>query len=306
VHLTWDRADVASLADQRPAPVGISGPLSSYARERPGKGQGKDVGWQPVPVGPCQHRCIEGGRSGVRQPPGGPQAGLSCHHPSAPPRRRGRTASPHERATTGARAHSPWARWTGAPTLLALARRTCAPGLGWNHWLGLKMAKRAVRTALLPTRTSKARLCLRPFQLGPSARQQARRRDRPGGCQPCLRRSPYGTGHLSAPVPGTAAARRALPVPANSRTMPAGTSGTLVAPRGAPTTISRSSGGGSCNNRDLGADSSGWPDAGLVALSSGQHSYAPTAEIPAVMALLSTCAQTGGICLKDACANYVI
>ena len=46
--------------------------------------------------------------------------------------------------------------------------------MAWGHWPGLKMAKRAVRTALLPTRTSKARLCLRPFQLSPSAA-------RPGG-----------------------------------------------------------------------------------------------------------------------------
>jgi hypothetical protein len=56
-----------------------------------------------------------------------------------------------------------------------------------------RWASKGVRTASFPTRTSKARLCLSPFQLSPSARQ-ARRRDRPGGCQPCLRRSPYGNG----------------------------------------------------------------------------------------------------------------
>ena len=176
-------------------------------------------------------------------------------------------------------------RWASVGRLSGFA----PPRLVWGLWPGPKiapgpkMASRAVRTASLPTRTSKARLCLRPFQLGPSARQ-ARRRDRPGGCQPCLRRSPYGTGHLSEPVPGNAAARRALPVPANSRTMRASTSGILVASRAAPTTISPFVRGGSYNYRDLGADSSGWPDAGLVALSSGQHSYAPTPEIPAVMA----------------------
>ena len=90
--------------------------------------------------------------------------------------------------------HVPGARDTHAPGLGSV-RRICAPGLGWSHWAGPKRASRAVRTLSLSTKTLKAWLRLRPFQLsqsGPSGQEPGSSR----GCQPAFGIGPNGIAHL--------------------------------------------------------------------------------------------------------------